>query len=96
MERIGREDVLRSHGHLLAYKKEGYFVRQSWLRVPLGYELLRPPIGVKRWIQQSLLLAAILMLSNSAVRGMVQRLPGSWLAHMSRSGRTAATRAAGD
>ena len=96
MEQIGREAILRSHGHLLAYKKEGYFVRQSWLRVPLEYELLRPRVGVKRWIQQSLLLAAILMLSNPAVRGMVQRLPSSWLAHVSRLGRTAATGTTGD
>jgi coenzyme F420 hydrogenase subunit beta len=96
MKAIGRESILRSHGHLLHYKKEGYFVRQSWLRMPLEYELPRPPIGVKRWIQQSLLLAIILIMSNSAVRGIVQRLPSSWLAHMSRLGRTAATRTAGD
>ena len=96
MEEIGHEAILRSHGHLFAYKKEGYFVRQSWLRVPLEYKLPRPPIGVKRWIQQSLLLAAILILSNPAVRGMVQRLPSSWLAHVSRLGRTAATGTTGD
>jgi coenzyme F420 hydrogenase subunit beta len=88
-EAIERESILRSHGHLLAYKKEGYFVRQSWLGVPLEYRLLRPPIGAIRWIQQSLLLATILILSTPAVRGLVQRLPSSWLARLSRVGRTA-------
>jgi hypothetical protein len=96
METIGRESILRSHGHLLAYKKEGYFVRQSWLRVPLEYRLLRPSIGALRWLQQSLLLATTLILSNPMVRGLVQRLPSSWLARLSRAGRAAALGATGD
>jgi coenzyme F420 hydrogenase subunit beta len=95
-ETVGRESILRSHGHLLAYKKEGYFVRQSWLRVPLEYRLLRPPISALRWIQQSLLLATILILSTPAVRGLVQRLPSSWLSRLSRAGRAAAMGATGD
>jgi len=91
-ERIGRDAILRSHGHLFAYKKEGYFVRQRWLRVPLEYTVLRPSIGKARWLQQSLLLAAILVLSNPFVRVVVQRLPNSWLAWLSRWGRTTATK----
>jgi coenzyme F420 hydrogenase subunit beta len=91
-EGIEREAILRSHGHLFAYKKEGYFVRQRWLRAPLEYSLLRPSIGRRQWLRQSLLLAAILVLSNPSVRGVVQRLPKSWLAGLSRWGRTAATR----
>jgi len=90
VEEINRDALLRSHGHLIAYKKEGYVVRRRWLRVPLDYTLLQPPVGVRRWIQQSLLLAAILTLSRPTVRRMVQRLPRSWLARMSRWGRTAA------
>jgi coenzyme F420 hydrogenase subunit beta len=90
VEEIGRDALLRSHGHLIAYKKEGYVVRQRWLRVPLEYTLLQPSVGVRRWIQQSLLLAAILTLSRAPVRRMVQRLPRSWLARMSSWGRTAA------
>ena len=89
---IGRDAILRSHGHLFAYKKEGYFVRQRWLRAPLDYTLLRPSIGKKRWLQQSLLLAVILLLSNPLLRVVVQRLPNSWLAWLSRWGRTTATK----
>ena len=88
---ISRQDLLRSHGHLLAYKKEGYFVRQRWLRVPLSYTLLRPRIGKRRWVEQSLLLAVILALSNRPARAILQRLPFSWLGWLSRLGRTAAT-----
>ena len=51
LQDINREDLLRSHGHLLAYKKEGYFVRQKWLRVPLSYTLLRPSISRWRWVR---------------------------------------------
>ncbi len=90
VEEIGRDALLRSHGHLIAYKKEGYVVRQRWLGVPLEYTLLQPPVGVWRWIQQSLLLGAILLLSTAPVRRIVQRLPRSWLAHTSRWGRKAA------
>jgi coenzyme F420 hydrogenase subunit beta len=88
---ISRREFLRSHGHLLAYKKEGYFVRQRWLRVPLSYVVLRPRISRRRWMGQSLLLAMILALSNRPARWMLQRLPLSWLGWLSRRGRTAAT-----
>jgi len=88
---IDRAALMHSHGHLFAYKKEGYFVRQWWLRVPLDYRLPRPQVGVKRWIQQSLLLAAILILSTSVVRRLVRRMPDSWLALLSRRGRASAT-----
>jgi coenzyme F420 hydrogenase subunit beta len=91
-EGIERDAVLRSHGHLFAYKKEGYFVRQRWLRTPLEYTLLRPSIGKMRWLQQSLLLAAILVLSNPLLRAIVQRLPNSWLAWLSLWGRATATK----
>jgi coenzyme F420 hydrogenase subunit beta len=87
---INRQDLLRSHGHLLAYKKEGYFVRQKWLRIPLSYKLLRPSISRRRWVQQSALLAVILALSNRPARELLQRLPISWLGWLSRRGRTAA------
>jgi len=87
---IDRAALMHSHGHLFAYKKEGYFVRQWWLRVPLDYRLRRPQVGVKRWVQQSLLLAAILILSTSAVRRVIRRMPDSWLALLSRRGRTSA------
>jgi len=89
LQDIDREDLLRSHGHLLAYKKEGYFVRQKWLRVPLSYKLLQPRISRWRWLQQSALLAVILALSNRPVREMLRRLPISWLGWLSRRGRTA-------
>jgi coenzyme F420 hydrogenase subunit beta len=88
---ISRQDLLRSHGHLLAYKKEGYFVRQRWLQVPLSYTLMRPRISRRRWVEQSLLLAVILALSNRPARAMLQRLPLSWLGWLSRRGRKAAT-----
>jgi len=91
-EGIEREAILRSHGHLFAYKKEGYFVRRRWLRAPLEYALLSPSIGKRQWLRQSLLLAAILVLSNPSVRAVVQRLPNSWLAWLSRWGRKTATR----
>ncbi len=91
VEEISREDILRSHGHLLAYKKEGYFVRQRWLRVPLSYTLLRPSISRRQWVEQSMLLAVILALSNRLVRAMLQRLPLPWLGWLSRRGRMAAT-----
>jgi coenzyme F420 hydrogenase subunit beta len=87
---IDRAALMRSHGHLFAYKKEGYFVRQRWLRVPLDYRLPRPRVGVKRWVQQSLLLAAILILSTSTVRRVIRRMPDSWLALLSRRGRASA------
>jgi coenzyme F420 hydrogenase subunit beta len=90
VEEISRDAFLRSHGHLIAYKKEGYVVRQRWLRVPLEYTLLQPSVGVGRWVQQSLLLAAILVLSTGPVRAIVQRLPRSWLGRISRWGKTAA------
>lgn len=90
MNEITREDILRSHGHLIAYKKEGYFVRQRWLRVPSTYRLPEPSIGKGRWLQQSLLLAVILILSNSVVRGLVQRLPLTWLVRISSWGRQGA------
>lgn len=89
--RITREDLMASHGHLLAYKKEGYFVRQRWLRVPLEYELLKPPIARKRWVQQSLLLVLILILSKPPVRRLVQRLPLPWLSRMGRWGKMLST-----
>jgi len=88
LQSIDREDLLRSHGHLLAYKKEGYFVRQKWLRVPLSYKLLRPRISRRRWVQQSALLALILALSNRPARELLRRLPMSWLGWLSRRGRT--------
>jgi coenzyme F420 hydrogenase subunit beta len=91
MEELGREQVLRSHAHLFAYKKQGYFVRRRLLRVPLRYTLPRPPIGVRRWLQEALLLAAILILSNHFVRGFVQRLPLRWLTALSIWGRKGAT-----
>ncbi len=86
---ITREQLQHSHAHLFAYKKEGYFVRRKWLRAPLDYKVQAPSVSVWRWFQQSLLLALILVLSNSAVRGAVQRLPLSWLGRVSRAGRTA-------
>jgi coenzyme F420 hydrogenase subunit beta len=88
---ITREQLTCSHTHLFAYKKEGYLVRRKWLRVPLDYRLRAPSVGTKRWWQQSLLLALILMLSNSLVRGLVQRLPLPWLGKLARAGRTAAS-----
>jgi coenzyme F420 hydrogenase subunit beta len=91
MHEITREELLRSHGHLVAYKKEGYFVRQTWLRVPLDYRLDEPDISRRRWVQQTLLLALIQMLSNPLVRRLVQRLPLSWLGRISRWGKTASS-----
>jgi coenzyme F420 hydrogenase subunit beta len=88
---IAREDLMASHGHLMAYKKEGYFVRQRWLRVPLEYELPKPAMGRKRWIQQSLLLWLILFLSKPPVRRLVQRLPLSWLSRIGRWGKMVST-----
>jgi coenzyme F420 hydrogenase subunit beta len=88
---ITREQLVRSHAHLFAYKKEGYFVRRKWLRVPLAYRLRAPSVGARRWWQQSLLLALILVLSNPFVRGVVQRLPLPWLGRLARAGRTAAS-----
>jgi coenzyme F420 hydrogenase subunit beta len=88
LQNIDREDLLRSHGHLLAYKKEGYFVRQKWLKVPLSYKLLRPRISRWRWVQQSALLALILALSSRPARELLRRLPMSWLGWLSRRGRT--------
>jgi coenzyme F420 hydrogenase subunit beta len=85
---ITREQLMDSHGHLFAYKKEGYLVRRKWLRVPLDYTVPAPSVGPKRWWQQSLLLALILLLSNPLVRGVVQHLPLSWLERLSRAGRT--------
>lgn len=90
IDEISRDHILRSHGHLLAYKKEGYFVRQKWLRVPLNYSLQRPAIGKTRWLQQSLFLASILILSNSVIRGFVQRLPLALLGRLSSWGRKGA------
>jgi coenzyme F420 hydrogenase subunit beta len=87
---ITRQQLMASHGHLFAYKKEGYFVRRKWLRVPLDYRVPEPPVGLGRWGQQTLLLALILLLSNSLVRSVIQRLPLSWLGRLSRVGRTAA------
>jgi coenzyme F420 hydrogenase subunit beta len=87
--RITREQLMSSHAHLFAYKKEGYFVRRKWLRVPLDYRVPEQSVGTRRWWQQSLLLALILLLSNSLVRGVIQRLPLSWLGRLSRAGRTA-------
>jgi len=90
IDEISRNHILRSHAHLFAYKKEGYFVRQRWLRVPLNYALQRPSIGKRRWLQESLLLALILILSNSLIRGLVQRLPLAWLGRLSSWGRKGA------
>lgn len=95
IDEITRDDVLRSHAHLLAYKKQGYFVRQRWLRVPLNYKLQTPPIGKKHWLQQSLLLALILVLSNDLVGNFVQRLPLDWLARLASWGRKAAKHSIG-
>lgn len=87
LEKISRDDFLRSHAHLIAYKKQGYFVRQRWLSIPLSYRLREPTIGKRTWIQQSLLLALILILSNNLVRRLVQRLPLAWLGRLSSWGR---------
>jgi coenzyme F420 hydrogenase subunit beta len=87
VEKISREDLIRSHGHLLAYKKQGYFVRQRWLRLPLRYSMLQPNISRRRWVEQSLFLAMILLLSTRPARGIVQRLPLSWLSLFSKQGR---------
>jgi coenzyme F420 hydrogenase subunit beta len=92
VEDISREDLLRSHGHLFVYKKEGYFVRQRWLRVPLDHRMLRPRITWWRWIEQSVLLLAILALSTRLARGALRRLPLSWLAWLSRRARRAVGR----
>jgi len=89
IDEITRDDILRSHAHLLAYKKRGYFVRQRWLRAPLNYKLQTPPIGKRHWLQQSLLLALILVLSNNVVRDLVQRLPLAWLGRLSSWGQVA-------
>lgn len=86
---ITREQLKCSHAHLFDYKKEGYFVRRKWLRVPLDYRVRAPSVGARRWLQQSLLLVLILVLSNPVVRGVVQRLPLSWLGRLSRAARTA-------
>jgi coenzyme F420 hydrogenase subunit beta len=90
-QEITREQLQRSHAHLFAYKKEGYFVRRWWLGVPLHFRVQAPSVSVLRWFQQSLLLALILMLSHPVVRGAIQRLPLSWLGRLSRAGRRAAT-----
>jgi coenzyme F420 hydrogenase subunit beta len=87
VEEISRQDLLRSHGHLMAYKKEGYFVRQRWLRVPLSYTLLKPGISRRRWLEQSMLLFVILSLSNRVGRSVLDILPFSWLVRLSRRGR---------
>lgn len=94
LDKISRDDVLRSHAHLFAYKKQGYFVRQRWLQVPLEYSLQRPSIGKIHWLQQSLFLALILTLSNSFIRGLVQRLPLAWLGRLSSWGKKGAKLAA--
>jgi coenzyme F420 hydrogenase subunit beta len=91
MNELTRVDILRSHGHLFAYKKEGYFVRRSLLRVPVRYTLPRPAIGKRSWLQQSALLLLILVLSNRFIRSLVQRLPLPWLARLSYWGRKGAT-----
>jgi coenzyme F420 hydrogenase subunit beta len=88
-QKITREQLQRSHAHLFAYKKEGYFVRRKWLHVPLDYKVHAPSVSVWRWLQQTLLLALILVLSNPMVRRAAQRLPLSWLGGLSRAGRTA-------
>jgi coenzyme F420 hydrogenase subunit beta len=88
---VRREDVLRSHAHLLAYKKDGYFVRQKWLRIPLHYKLPRPAISRRRWVEQSMLLFLLLGLGNRWARALVGRLPLSWLSRLSLLGRQAAT-----
>ncbi len=90
IDEISRDDILRSHAHLFAYKKEGYSVRQSWLRVPLQYNLQRLPITKRRWLQESLLLALILILRNSFIRNLVQRLPLAWLGRLSSWGKKGA------
>jgi coenzyme F420 hydrogenase subunit beta len=87
VDEISRDDLLCSHAHLFAYKKEGYFVRQRWLRVPLEYNLQRPSIKRMRWLQESLLLALILILSNGFVRSLLQRLPLAWLGKLSSWGK---------
>ncbi|MGB3906451.1 MAG: Coenzyme F420 hydrogenase/dehydrogenase, beta subunit C-terminal domain [Anaerolineae bacterium] len=89
IDEITRDDILRSHAHLIAYKKHGYSVRQRWLRAPLNYKLQTPPIGKRHWLQQSLLLALILVLSNNVVRDLVQRLPLAWLGRLSSWGKVA-------
>jgi coenzyme F420 hydrogenase subunit beta len=91
LEEITREQLLRSHAHLFAYKKEGYFVRQEWLRVPLDYSVQKPPMGKTRWLQQSLFLAFILTLNIGAIRGLVQRLPLALLCWLSSWGRKASS-----
>lgn len=90
LEEISREDILRSHAHLFAYKKQGYFVRQRWLGIPLSYRLQKPAVGAKLWVQQSLLLALILILSSSLVRPLADRLPLGWLRRVSSWGRQVA------
>lgn len=87
VDNINRQDLLRSHGHLLAYKKEGYFVRQKWLRTPLRYTLLRPKVKRRRWLEQSGVLFLILGLSNQLARRILQRVPLPWLAWLSGRGR---------
>jgi coenzyme F420 hydrogenase subunit beta len=89
VEDISREDLLRSHGHLLAYKKEGYFVRQKWLSLPLRYKLLRPEISARRQLGQSVLLLLILGLGSRPARAVLRRVPLSWLAWLSDRGRQA-------
>jgi coenzyme F420 hydrogenase subunit beta len=83
IEEVSREKIMRSHAHLFAYKKDGYYVRQRWLRTPSNYTIQRPSIGKRRWLQESLFLALILILSNSFVRNLVQRLPIAWLGRIS-------------
>jgi coenzyme F420 hydrogenase subunit beta len=89
-DEISRDELLRSHAHLFAYKKEGYSVRQAWLRVPLQYNLERPPITKRRWLQESLLLALILILRNRFIRSLVQLLPLALLGRLSSWGKRAA------
>jgi coenzyme F420 hydrogenase subunit beta len=80
---ISRDDLLRSHAHLFTYKKQGYFVRQGWLQGAMKYNVQRPPIKKRSWLQESLLLALILILRKRFIRGLVQRLPLAWLGRLS-------------
>jgi hypothetical protein len=90
LEELTRDQILLSHAHLFAYKKYGYFVRRWWLRTPLSYRLQEPPITMRLWLQQSLLLALIIILRSDIVRGFAQRLPLSWLGSLSAWGRKGA------
>jgi len=72
---ISKEDVLKSHSHLIKYKKRGYFVRRNLTKIRPEYELKVPNLSRCEQISGFVFFCVIKLLTTPPIKKAINIFP---------------------